>query len=110
MEFMGLANHRKALRAEILYFAERFRDQQNKAIATALKRYGISTSDVPPVVWTVFATSVSQALVMERALGMSSGHAETFKYCEGWLRRLEGEPLPEDDHQLRSEQSAPFGP
>jgi len=64
----------------------------------------------------VFATSVSQALVMERALGMSSGHAETFKYCEEWLRRLEGEPLPDDDvvsagdHQWRSEQSAPYGP
>jgi hypothetical protein len=99
MEFMGLANHRKALRAEILYFAERFRDEQNKAIATALERYGISTADVPPVVWTVFATSVSQALVMERALGMSSGHAETFKYCEEWLRRLEGEPLLADGGQ-----------
>jgi TetR/AcrR family transcriptional regulator len=96
MEFMGLANHRKALRAEILYYAERFREEQNKAIEAALERYGISTSDVPPVVWTVFATSVSQALVMERALGMSSGHAETFKYCEEWLRRLEGEPLPAD--------------
>ena len=111
MEFMGLANHRKALRAEIVYYAERFREEQNKAIASALERYGVGTSDVPPVVWTVFATSVSQAIVMERALGMSSGHAETFKYCEEWLRRLEGEPLPaRDDYQLRSEQSAPLGP
>ncbi len=33
MEFMGLANHRKALRAEIVYYAERFREEQNKAIA-----------------------------------------------------------------------------
>jgi TetR/AcrR family transcriptional regulator len=110
MEFMGLANHRKALRAEIVYFAERFREEQNKAIAAALRRYDVDVTDVPPVVWTVFATSVSQALVMERALGMSSGHAETFAYCERWLRRLEGEPLPADDHQLRSEQSAPLGP
>jgi TetR/AcrR family transcriptional regulator len=50
---------------------------------------------VPPVVWTVFATSVSQGLVMERALGMTTGHAETFAYCEQWIRRLEGEPLPD---------------
>ena len=28
MEFMGLANHRKALRAEIAFYAERFREQQ----------------------------------------------------------------------------------
>lgn len=113
MEFMGLAHHRKELRAEIVYYAERFRDEQNKAIAAALERYGVPSTDVPPVVWTVFATSVSQILVMERALGMSTGHAETFAFCEKWIRRLEGEPRPvdgADDHQLRMEQSAPLGP
>lgn len=93
MEFMGLANHRKALRAEIVYSAERFRAEQNAAIAAALDRYGVASNDVPPVVWTVFATSVSQGLVMERALGITTGHAETFAYCEQWIRRLEGEPL-----------------
>lgn len=105
MEFMGLANHRKELRAEIVYYAERFRAEQNKAIGAALRRYGVDSTDVPPVVWTIFATSVSQALVVERALGMTTGHAETFAYCEQWIRRLEGEPT----HQLRIEQSAPFG-
>jgi TetR/AcrR family transcriptional regulator len=95
MEFMGLANHRKALRAEIVYYAERFRQEQNRAIETALSRYGMVSDDVPPVVWTVFATSVSQALVMEQALGIDTGHAETFAFCERWIRRLEGDPLPE---------------
>lgn len=94
MEFMGLANHRKALRTEIVFYAERFRDEQNRAIAAALKRYGVENADVPPVVWTVFATSVSQSLVVERALGMTTGHAETFEFCERWIRRLEGDPLP----------------
>ena len=116
MEFMGLANHRKALRAEIVHVAERFRAEQNKAIAAALHRYGVETEAVPPVVWTVFATSVSQGLIVERALGMSTGHAETIAFCENWIRRLEGEPLPSGDaaspadYQLRMEQSAPFGP
>jgi TetR/AcrR family transcriptional regulator len=116
MEFMGLANHRKALRAEIVYSAERFREEQHKAIAAALKRYGVDTSDVPPIVWTVFATTVSQGLVVERALGITTGHAETFEYCENWIRRLEGEPrqdaeaMSPGDYQLRTEQSAPFGP
>ncbi|ULE31788.1 TetR/AcrR family transcriptional regulator [Mycobacterium sp. IDR2000157661] len=116
MEFMGLANHRKALRAEIVATAERFRAEQNRAISGALERYGFATGDVPPIVWTVFATSVSQGLVVERALGMTTGHAETYAFCEKWIRRLEGEPLPAGDgtaagdHQLRREQSAPFGP
>ncbi|WP_102142442.1 TetR/AcrR family transcriptional regulator [Mycobacterium hubeiense] len=107
MEFMGLANHRKALREEIAYFGERFREEQRKALTTALENYGIDTPDVPPVVWSVFATSVSWVLVMERALGMSAGHAETLEFCDRWLRRLEGDPR---DHQLRIEQSAPLGP
>ena len=94
MEFIGLANHRKALRAEIAIYAEQFREQQVQAFTTALRRYGIEVADVPPVVWAMFATSVSQILVMERGLGMSAGHAEMLDFCEGWLRRLEGERTP----------------
>lgn len=92
MEVMGLANHRKDLRAEIGYYAERFRAQQTEAMTAALRRYGMEAYDVPPVVWTVFATSISRVMVMEQALGMSSGHQETLEFCEEWLRRLEGEP------------------
>ena len=111
MEFMGLANHRKALRAEIIYYAERFREEQNKAIAAVLERYGADAGEVPPVVWTVFATSVSQALVVERALGMSTGHAETIAFCEKWIRRLEGEPLTgvTSSGSSRARPSAPDG-
>jgi AcrR family transcriptional regulator len=49
MEIMGLANHRKA-RAEIAYYAERFRAEQTKAMTAALQRYGVDVSEVPPVV------------------------------------------------------------
>lgn len=97
MEFMALANHRHTLREDIAYYAERFRAEQNKVLTAALQRYGADVSDVPPVVWTVFATSVSRVMVMERALGMSSGHAETWAFCEQWLRRLEGDYRPVED-------------
>lgn len=96
MEFMGLANHRKALRTEIAIYAERFREQQIGAMEAALKRYGYEQADVPPVVWALFATSVSQVLVLERALGMSNGHAEMLAFCEDWLRRFEGERVRVD--------------
>jgi AcrR family transcriptional regulator len=92
MEFIGLANRRKALRAEITYYAQRFRDEQRKVLAAALQRYGVDVSDVPPVVWAVIATAVSRVLVMENALGMSAGHAETVEFIERYLRRFEGEP------------------
>ncbi len=94
MEFMALANHRKEMRAEIAYYAERFRDEQRRAVSAALQRYAVNTDDVPPMVWTVIMTSLSRFLELEQALGMSDGHAETTEFVERHLRRLEGEPQP----------------
>lgn len=117
MEFMALANHRKEMRAEIAYYAERFREEQRRVVAAALQRYGAESEDVPPVVWTVLMTSLSRFLVLEQAVGISGGHAETLELVETYLRRLEGEPQPVAGmppawvvHQDRSEQSAPLGP
>ena len=117
MEFMALANHRKEMRAEIAYYAERFREEQRQAVTAALQRYGEDSPTMPPVVWTVLMTSLSRLLVLEQAIGMSGGHAETMELVESYLRRLEGEPQPIAGmpptwvvHQLRSEQSTPLGP
>ncbi|OBA84357.1 TetR family transcriptional regulator [Mycobacterium sp. 1164966.3] len=114
MEFMALANHRKELRAEIAYYAERFREVQRQAVTTALQRYGVDGNDVPPVVWTVLMTSLSRMLVLEQSIGMSGGHAETMEQVENYLRRLEGEPQPIAGvpqawmvHQVRSGSSTP---
>jgi AcrR family transcriptional regulator len=117
MEFMALANHRKEMRAEIAYYAERFREEQRRAVTAALQQYGSNSPDVPPVVWTVLMTSLSRFLVLEQAVGIVGGHAETLELVERYLRRLEGEPQPVAGmpatwvvHQDRSEQSAPLGP
>ena len=117
MEFMALANHRKEMRAEIAYYAERFREGEREAVTSALQRYGVDSRDVPPVVWAVLMTSLSRFLVLEQAVGMSSGHAETLELVDSYLRRLEGEPKPIagvspawEVHQVRNEQSAPLGP
>jgi TetR/AcrR family transcriptional regulator len=91
-EFIALANHRKALKAEIAYYAERFREEQRKALSTVLQRYGVDAAEVPPLVWSVLMTSVSRVLVLEQALGMSAGHAETVEFVERYLVRLEGAP------------------
>jgi len=110
MEFVALANHRKALKTEIAYYAERFREEQQKALSTVLQRYGVDPAQVPPLVWSVLITSVSRVLVMEQALGMSAGHAETVEFVERYLHRLEGDPVGLPAHQLRSEQITPLAP
>lgn len=121
MEFMALANHRKEMRAEIAYYAERFREEQRQAVTAALERYAPKVKadnlEMPPVVWAVLMSSLSRFLVLEQAVGISGGHAETMELVESYLRRLEGEPQPIEGvppawvvHQLRSEQSTPLGP
>ena len=117
MEFMALANHRKEMRAEIAYYAERFREDERQAVAAALERYGEYHEDMPPVVWAVLMSSLSRFLVLEQAVGISGGHAETKELVESYLRRLEGEPQPVAGvpetwvvHQFRNEQSTPLGP
>ena len=92
VEFMALASHRDELRAEFARYGEMFRQRERQVLTETLQRYGIDATEVPPVVWAVFATSLSRILVMETALGMSTGHAETLEFVEAWLRQLEGEP------------------
>src|SRR6201990_1235997 len=40
-EFIALANHRKALKAEIAYYAARVREEQRKALSTILDSHGV---------------------------------------------------------------------
>jgi AcrR family transcriptional regulator len=94
MEFIALANHRKALKAEIALYAERFREEQRKALTTILARYDKDGRDLvklPPLVWAVLMTSVSRVLVLEQALDMSAGHRETVEIVESYLRHIEGD-------------------
>jgi AcrR family transcriptional regulator len=91
MEFIALANHRKAIRAEIAAAAERFRAQQRVGLEAALVRYGIGADRCPPMVFTVLLSSISRFLVIERvSLGMSTGHDETVAFVEDFLSGIEG--------------------
>ncbi len=91
MEFTALANHRKAVRAEIASYAERYRAEQLKVMGELFARYGVNEDRLPAVVGTVLMTSISRFLVIEEVtLGMASGHAETVAFVEQFLGELEG--------------------
>jgi len=92
MEFVALANHRRAIRTEIAEVAERLRARQIAALSSVLEGYGIDRAECPPVVVAVLMASISRFLVLEHeTLDMSTGHAETIAVVERLLRRLEGE-------------------
>lgn len=87
MEFVALANHRKSIRSEIAHYAELFRAKQTEVLAAVMDERGIDPDRFPPVAIMTIMTSVSQILVLEEALGIASGHAETRALVE---RLLEG--------------------
>jgi AcrR family transcriptional regulator len=89
IEFVALANHRKAIRAEIAGYAERFRAAQLEALTAALVADGLGADQLPPVVALVLMTGLTQVLALEKALGMTAGHEATIEYVERSIAQLE---------------------
>ena len=91
MEFVALANHRKAIRAEIAASAERFRAEQLAGLEACARARRDRRRAIPADRLAVLMTSISPFLVIEReTLGMSTGHAETVAFVEELLTRFEG--------------------
>jgi AcrR family transcriptional regulator len=87
-EFIALANHRKAIRSEIAAHAERFRQAEVEIIATSLVG---GNEDVPAVALSALLAYVSRTLVLEEALGLTLGHAETLALVQRYLNSIEPE-------------------
>ena len=92
MEFSALANHRKAIRAEIASYAERFRTLQADALAGVFAQYGIDPEAFPPDAVLVVITAIARIMGLEERLGVTIGHTETRALVEQYLTRLEDDP------------------
>jgi AcrR family transcriptional regulator len=92
IEFVALANHRKAIRAEIARYAERFRAAQVEAVRAALAGHGIDEDELPPLVALLTMTGIAQVLALEDALGVTAGHDATVAFVERTIARLEASP------------------
>ena len=90
IEFVALANHRKAIRAEIARYAERYRAAQLKAVAAALAAGGVTADRLPPVVALLLMTGLSQVLALEDALGVTAGHATTLAFIDQAIGSVDG--------------------
>jgi TetR/AcrR family transcriptional regulator len=89
MEFAALANHRKAIRAEIASYAERVRQMQIEALARVLDGAGLPADMWPPVVVLQAMTGIAQVIALEEALGITTGHDETLAFVERHIDHLE---------------------
>jgi TetR/AcrR family transcriptional regulator len=111
MEFTALANRRPAIRDEIANYAEQFRRQQAEALVGVFQTYGIDPEELPPTAVLVLMSSLPRIMVIEDALGVTTGHAETVTLVEHYLTRLEG-PRPagrrrSSDHPDRTGSAGP---
>jgi hypothetical protein len=89
MEFMALANHRKAIGVEIASYAERIRDAEEAAVAAALRAHGVDVGEFPPVVMSMVIASLARIVLLEEGVGISRGHAEAKEFIARCLDRFE---------------------
>jgi AcrR family transcriptional regulator len=90
IEFAALANHRKAIRAEMARYAERFRAAQLEAVRVALADQGVPEEELPPIVALLLMTGLAQVLALEDALGVTTGHRAAAAFIKRTIGRFEG--------------------
>lgn len=103
MEFIALANHRKAIRTEIAAAARNFHRTQLETLSQALDRYGVDPERWPPTSVIVMMTGIARYLLIEKAFDVDVGHDETTAVIERHIRELEGERRPIDEDVLTTE-------
>ncbi|MBL7498442.1 TetR/AcrR family transcriptional regulator [Frankia sp. CNm7] len=97
MEFIALANHRKAIRAEIGAYSRKFRTLQLEALSDVLTGYGLDPRRWPPASLILVIAAVSRFLHIEDAFDVDIGHAELVAVIEREIRALEGDRRPARD-------------
>ena len=94
MEFMALANHNPAIRAETVAFGERMRRVGLEGIRRNLGQPGVPDA-ATPIALGIAVSALGMNLGMESTLGISGGHAELKALVEWCLDRLEAGVLTE---------------
>lgn len=88
LEFMALANHRKAIRDEIAAYTEKARRRRAEVLTRLMK----DNVELPPNSSmegvALLLVGVARTLVMEEGLGINVGHAEANAFVEWWLEKL----------------------
>lgn len=87
-EFMALANHRKAIGAELKAYAERVRDIETAAVTMVLRANHIDLREYPPVAISMLIAQVARSLCNESAVGVTQGHDELRAFVERQMNLL----------------------
>ena len=96
LEFMALANHRKAIRAVMVEHSEQMRDRQVELLSRLPVQAGTPFADCPPAGLSLQLAGIGRALVMEGGMGVVGGHAEARAFVEQWLAQLAADRVLQD--------------
>ena len=88
-EFLAMANHRKAIRSEIVAYAMRFRDLEEGVVTLALKARGVDLELFPPVVMTMIMGGLARMVLHEQGLGITRGHDQATAFIQRCLDQFE---------------------
>lgn len=88
LEFMALANHRKAVRAHMAAHCEEMRRREVEIFAQLLGERLAGEGALLPAGLSLVLAGIGRALVMEGGLGVTAGHEEARAFVEQWLDRL----------------------
>jgi AcrR family transcriptional regulator len=94
MEFMALANHRKAIRAKMERETGRVRHAQLQALEAHWDQYGLADSEMTPASLLFMINSVPRMVLLERSFGTRTGHADIMQMIERFLDRVEPKQPP----------------
>lgn len=93
LEFMALANHRKAVRAHMAEHCEAMRRREVEAFTRLMGERLAGPDGCPPAGLSLVLAGIGRALIMEGGLGVTAGHEEARAFVEQWLDKLT--PAPE---------------
>lgn len=88
LEFMALANHKEAIRAEMVAHSEKMRDRQVEVLTRLLGERIAASGECPPAGLALVLAGIGRVLIMEGGLGVKGGHAEARAFVEQWIDQL----------------------
>ncbi len=89
IEFLALANHRKAIGTEFVKLNRRMRGMQVEVFKQVLQKAGLDPEEYPPETLAVALESIARGIAIESSVGITLSHADTHALVERYLAKFE---------------------
>lgn len=93
VEFVALANHRKAIRDMLAGATDEARESQSRSLQRAFGDLTLDPAILPPIALATILIAIGRLLANEERVGITRGHKETRAFVDWALARLTGSKL-----------------